>query len=150
MAAILALLLFTTAACKSTSSSADGSNPKPAGVAATSTVANSAQGTASSDTKICGTPPCMRFVSRSETKTVADTAGAHPLLSSVALHLVVGLLCGGILCVLGEGVGVSYIGEAAKQATANHECLRVRILPNGREWHLVDVTPSNQSPYCTD
>jgi predicted RNA-binding Zn ribbon-like protein len=148
IAAVLALLLFATAACKSSSSNADSGSPKPAGAGVTAT--STAAGTASSDTRICGTPPCMRFVSRSETKTVADTAGAHPLLSAVALHVVVGLLCGGILCVLGEGVGVSYIGDAAKQAVANHECLRVRILPNGREWHLVDVTPSNQSPYCTD
>ena len=144
VAAVLALLLFAAASCKSTGSSADGSPQQPAGAGVTAT------STADSDTKICGTPPCMRFVSRGDTQKIADTAGAHPLVSSLALHLVVGLLCGGILCILGEGVGVSYVGETAKTAAKDHECLRVRILPSGKEWHLVDVVPSNQSPYCTD
>jgi hypothetical protein len=92
----------------------------------------------------------MRYVSRGDTRTIASTIGAHPLISGVAMHLVVGLLCGGILCLLGEGISVTYVGDAAKHAADAHECLRVRILPNGREWHLVDVMPSNQSPDCTD
>jgi hypothetical protein len=164
--ALLALLLIATAGCQSTAVRSDGppghagnlpavaggpTAAGPTGGGPTAAKSNSdTGGTASSDTKVCGTPPCMRFVSRSETQTIADTVGAHPFLSSVATHLVVGLLCGGILCLLGEGVGVAYVGETAKHAAAAHECLRVSILPNGHEWRLVDVTASNQSPYCTD
>ncbi len=147
LAAVLALLLLACAGCQSSSGgTARADRPAAAAPAGSS----SAKTTASSDTKICGTPPCMRFVSRSDTKKIADTVGAHPFVSGVALHLVVGLLCGGILCILGEGVSVGYVADAAKNASADHQCLRVRILPNGREWHLVDVAPSNQSPYCTD
>ena len=164
LAALLGLLLVaTTAGCQSTAARGDrsgGHGDRVAAAAPSTAVSTSATtsaksggdggSTASSDTKVCGTPPCMRFVSRSETKTIAETFGDHPFLSSVAMHVVVSLLCGGILCLLGEGVSVAYVGDAAKHAAAAHECLRVRILPNGHEWHLVDVTASNQSPYCTD
>lgn len=143
LAALLALLLVASAGCRSTGAQSDGSGDRGA-------VAAAPNPSADSDTKLCGTPPCMRFVSRSQTKTIADTVGAHPFLSSVAMHAVVGLLCGGILCLLGEGVSVAYVGDAAKHAAAAHACLRVRILPDGHEWHLVDVAGSNQSPYCTD
>jgi hypothetical protein len=147
LAAVLALVLIASAGCRSSATSTD----RPAGAAQAAPAAtSSAPSTAASDTKVCGTPPCMRYVSRSDTKKIADTVGAHPYISGVALHLVVGLLCGGILCILGEGVSVGYVADAAKHAAADHQCLRVRILPNGREWHLVDVAASNQSPYCTD
>ena len=149
LAAMLALLVLLTSACRSTAASSGAQQVNPAQVhhAAPATTAPSG---AASDTQICGTPPCMRFVSRSETKTVADTVSAHPLLSAVVLHGVGLLLCGGILCVLGEGVSLAYVGKEADIASKAHECLRVRILPNGQEWRLVDIAPSNQSPYCTD
>jgi hypothetical protein len=146
LAAMLALLVLVTSACQSTAKAAGAQQVDPA------QVHNVAPTTSrpASDTQICGTPPCMRFVSRSETKTVADTVSAHPILSAVVLHGVGLLLCGGILCVFGEGVSLAYVGREAGIAAKAHECLRVRILPSGQEWRLVDISPSNQSPYCTD
>ena len=137
LAALLAVLLMATAACQPAGDNAGGSPQKPA--AAGQTASNPA-----------GTPPCMRYVSRGDTKKIADTVSAHPVISAVALHIVAGLLCGGVLCLLGAGISVVYVGHEASKATAAHECLRVRILPDGHEWRLVDITPSNQSPYCTD
>ena len=60
------------------------------------------------------------------------------------------VLCGGILCLLGEGVSLDYVGHAAKDAAAQHACMRVNILSDADKWKLVSITTSNQSPYCTD
>jgi hypothetical protein len=141
VAAVIAMLLVMMTACKSTAVG-DAAVPQPAGAAP-------AAGSAS-DTRLCGTPPCMRFVSRGETRTLKATITDHPLISAVAVHVVGTVLCGGLLCLLGEGVSLTYIGNEARTAAQNNECLRVRILPNGHEWRLVDVSPSNQAPYCTD
>lgn len=140
---LIALLVAMAAACTSAGSGSSGTSVRM--VPATATA-----GTGASDAKLCGTPPCMRFISRSDTKTIARTVANHPLASTIVVHLVGTILCGGVLCLLGEGAGLAYIGSQAKAAVAAHECLRVSILPAGRQWQLVGVAPSDQSPYCTD
>jgi hypothetical protein len=139
--ALLALTLTLTTACRSTAT-ADGSGGAPGAAAAPAPAI-------SDQTKLCGTPPCMRFLSRSETRTLQDTFTNHPIASAVAVHVVGTLLCGGVLCLLGEGVGLVYVERETKAAAAANECLRVRILPSGAEWKVVDLAPSNESPYCT-
>lgn len=156
-APLLALLTLLTAftlvfatGCQSTASgNAVGSaaaNPASAPAGAQ----NTAQTTAPDTTKLCGTPPCMRFVSRSETNTLEDTFTNHPIISAVAVHVVGSLLCGGILCLLGEGTGLVYIEHETKIAAGAHECLKVNILPSGAEWKVVDIKPSDEAPYCKD
>lgn len=149
LALILALLVVFAAACKSTSDSSSSDS----GSGGTSAVASAAPTTASSTEaqKICGTPPCVRFVSRGDTKTLSSTIADHPILSTVALHAAVVVLCGGILCLLGEGVSLDYVGHAAKDAASQHACLKVSILPDSdKKWKLVNLSASNQSPYCKD
>lgn len=111
---------------------------------------SSAAAGSSSSTKLCGIPPCDRYLSRSHTRTLANTITDHPLVSALALHVVVSLICGGVLCILGEGFALPFVDHEAHVAEQNNECLRVRILPQGHEWELVNVDASNQSPYCTD
>ncbi|WP_194896744.1 hypothetical protein [Catenulispora pinisilvae] len=144
LALILTLLMLFATACKSTADS--GSSSSSSG--GTTAVASSAP--SHDATKVCGTPPCERFVSRGDTKTLANTLTDHPILSTVALHAAVVILCGGILCLLGEGVSMEYVNRAAKDATAQHACLMVSILPDSSKWKLVSLSASNQSPYCTD
>lgn len=146
LALILTLLLVFAAACKTTADS--GSSSGSAG--GTSAVAASSAPTTEAAQKICGAPPCVRFVSRGDTKTLSTTIADHPILSTVALHAAVMVLCGGILCLLGEGVSLDYVGHAAKDATAQHACMRVNILSDSDKWKLVSITTSNQSPYCTN
>ena len=110
----------------------------------------SAAPTAGGAQKICGAPPCVRYVSRGETKTLASTLTEHPILSTVALHTAVMLLCGGILCLFGEGVSLVYVDHAAKDAAGQHACLKVSILPDNDKWKLATLSTSNQSPYCAD
>jgi hypothetical protein len=149
LAVILALLLVFAAACKSTSDSSSSGSGSGSSSGGASAVA--AAPTTSGDTqKICGAPPCVRFVSRGDTKTLAGTIADHPILSTVALHAAVMVLCGGILCLLGEGVSLDYVAHAAKDATDKHACLKVNILADADKWKLVSLTSSNQSPYCTD
>lgn len=145
LALILTLLMVFAAACKSTADSGSSSGS----VGGTTVVASSAPTTGEA-LKICGAPPCVRFVSRGESKTLADTIAAHPILSTVALHAAVTVLCGGILCLLGEGVSLDYVAHAAKDAANQHACMRVNILSNDDKWKLVSISTSNQSPYCTD
>lgn len=147
LALILTLLLVFAAACKSTadSGSSSGSSGGTSVVAASSAPTTTAEAQ-----KICGAPPCVRFVSRGNTKTLSTTIADHPVLSTVALHAAVMVLCGGILCLLGEGVSLDYVGHAAKDAAAQHACMRVNILSDSDKWKLVSITTSNQSPYCTD
>lgn len=92
----------------------------------------------------------MRFVSRGDTRTLSSTIADHPILSTVALHAAVTVLCGGILCLLGEGVSMDYVGHAAKDAASRHACLKVNLLSDNDKWKLVSLSTSNQSPYCTD
>jgi hypothetical protein len=101
-------------------------------------------------TPICGVPPCDRYLSRSETRTLNSTITDHPIASAIALHVAVGLVCGAVLCVWGEGFTLAYVQHEAQLAAQNGECLRADILPKGREWQLVRLTATNQSPYCTD
>jgi hypothetical protein len=144
LALTLTLLLLFAAGCKSTSADSSSSSGGAAAAAApTAPPSGDPQ-------NICGTPPCVRFISRGDTKTLSSTLTDHPILSTVALHAAVAVLCGGILCLLGEGVGLAYVDHTAKDAAGRHECLKVSILPDHNEWQLVNLTASNQSPYCTD
>jgi hypothetical protein len=147
LALILTLLLVFAAGCKSTADSGSSSSGSSGG---TSVVAAASTPTTNEAQKICGAPPCVRFISRGSTKTLSTTIADHPILSTVALHAAVMVLCGGILCLLGEGVSLDYVGHAAKDATAQHACMRVNILSDSDKWKLVSITTSNQSPYCTD
>lgn len=156
LALILTVLLLFAAGCKSTadssSSSGSGSSGGTSAVAAPSSARSSAPSapTTGDAQKICGAPPCVRYISRSSTSTLATTVADHPILSTVALHAAVMVLCGGILCLLGEGVSLDYVAHAAKDAANQHACLKVNILSDSDKWKLVSLTPSNQSPYCTD
>lgn len=94
-------------------------------------------------------PPCDKYLSRGDTRTLDSAISNHPIASAIALHVAVGLLCGVVLCVWGEGFTLAYVQHAAHQAARNGECLRVHILPQGREWRLVQLDETNQRPYCT-
>lgn len=145
LALILTLLLMFAAACRSTADSDSSSSGSSGGT----TVVASAP-TTSETQKICGTPPCVRYVSRGDTKTLSDTIAEHPILSTVALHAAVTVLCGGILCLLGEGISLDYVGHAAKDAASQHACMKVNIMTDADKWKLATITTSNQSPYCQD
>lgn len=146
LALVLTLLLLFAAGCKSTADSDSSSSGSSGGT----TVVASAAPTTGEAQKLCGAPPCVRYVSRGDTKTLASTLSDHPVLSTVALHAAVMLMCGGILCLLGEGVSLVYVDHAAKDAASQHACLKVSILPDSDKWKLATLTTSNQSPYCTD
>jgi hypothetical protein len=143
LALILTLLRVFAAGCKSTGSDSSSNSKGSSAVVATAPSSGDPQ-------NICGTPPCVRFISRGDTKTLSSTLTDHPILSTVALHAAVTVLCGGILCLLGEGVSLAYVDHAAKDAAGQHACLKVSILPDNDKWQLVNLTASNQSPYCTD
>ena len=98
---------------------------------------------------ICGTPPCDKYLTRSETRSLDHAVSGHPIASAIALHLVVSALCGGVLCIWGEGFSFVYVEHETHLAAQNNECLRVHVLPKGHEWQLVNLDASNQSPYCT-
>ncbi|WP_194920045.1 hypothetical protein [Catenulispora rubra] len=149
LALILTLLLVFAAACKSTADSSSGSGSSGGSSGGTTVVVSSAPTTGDAQ-KICGTPPCVRFLSRGDTSTLSSTVSDHPILSTVALHAAVMVLCGGILCLLGEGIGLDYVAHAAKDAANHHACLRVNILSDNDKWKLISLSTSNQSPYCTD
>ena len=138
------LVLAVTAGC-STMSAADSSSGSGGSSAVVSTAPS-----ASGPQKVCGTPPCVRFLSRGDTKTLSGTLTDHPVISAVAVHLAVGVLCGGILCLLGEGVSTTYVEHATKDAADQHACLKVSVLPDERQWKLVGLSASNESPYCTN
>ncbi|MEY9893489.1 hypothetical protein ABIA35_008654 [Catenulispora sp. MAP12-49] len=146
LALILTVLMLFVAACQSTADS-DSSSGSSGG---TTVVAASSAPTTGQAQKICGAPPCVRFVSRGDTKTLSTTIADHPILSTVALHAAVTVLCGGILCLLGEGVSLDYVAHAAKDAANQHACIRVNVLSDDDKWKLVSLTTSNQSPYCKD
>ena len=99
---------------------------------------------------ICGSPPCDKYLTRSETRSLDHAVSGHPIASAIALHLVVSALCGGVLCIWGEGFSFVYVEHETRVAAQNNECLRVHVLPKGHEWQLVNLDASNQSPYCTD
>lgn len=98
----------------------------------------------------CGVPPCDKYLSRGDTRTLANTISDHPIASALVLHLAVSLVCGGILCVWGEGFTLAYVDHVSHVAAQNGECLRVHVLPKGHEWQLVSLDATNQRPYCTD
>lgn len=142
MVALSALLAFTAASC--TIVPASSSSTPVAEQAATATAT-----TPSSTVKTCGTPPCDKYLSRGETRTLDKALSGHPIASAIAMHLVISTFCGGILCVWGEGVTFVYTERQAHLAAENGACLRVHVLPQGRSWQLVSLDTSNQSPYCT-
>lgn len=150
LALILTLLLVFAAACRSTADSGSSSSGSSGGMSVVASASASSSPATGEAQKICGAPPCVRFISRGDTRTLATTIADHPVLSTVALHAAVMVLCGGILCLLGEGVSLDYVGHAAKDAAAQHACMRVNILSDSEKWKLVSVTTSSQSPYCTD
>jgi len=150
LALIVALVLMLATACKSTSDSSSTSGSSGGAAVAASTTKASTSESSGGTEKICGAPPCVRFVSRGDTKTLASTLTDHPILSTVALHVAVTVLCGGILCLLGEGVSLVYVDRAAKDAANQHACLKVSLLKDGDKWRLVSLSTSNQSPYCKD
>lgn len=150
LALVLTVLLLLVAACQSNADSGSSSSGSSGGTTVVAASAPPTTGTTGQAQKICGAPPCVRYVSRGDTKTLAGTMTNHPVLSTVALHAAVMLLCGGILCLLGEGVSLVYVDHAAKDASAQHACLKVSILPDNDKWKLATLSTSNQSPYCTD
>jgi len=75
---------------------------------------------------------------------------ATDVAAAIALHLVVSAICGGIVCLWGEGVSYVYVERQTHLAAQNGECLRVHVLPQNHAWQLVSLDRSNQSPYCTD
>jgi hypothetical protein len=111
---------------------------------------SSAPAPSSSSFPICGTPPCDKYLSRSQTHNIDADIAAHSLASEIALHLVVGLVCGGFLCDWGAGLTYDYVKAQIHQAAQNDECLRVRIFPHDGSRQLVQLVPTNQSPYCTN
>jgi hypothetical protein len=135
-----ALLVITLASCTATPLSSS-STPAAQQVEPASAP--------SSSSAICGTPPCEKYLSRSETRTLDEAISGHPILSAVALHLVISAFCGGILCLWGEGASFVYVKRATHAAAQDGGCLRVHVLPQGRAWQLVSLDTSNQSPYCT-
>ncbi|HEV3171180.1 MAG TPA: hypothetical protein VGZ32_12600 [Actinocrinis sp.] len=108
-----------------------------------------AQRTTDPPTAICGAPPCDKYLTRGETRTVDHAISGHPIATAIALHLVVSAFCGGVLCIWGEGFSFVYVQHEAHVAAQNDECLRVHVLPQGHQWQLVNLDASNQSPYCT-
>jgi hypothetical protein len=141
LAVVLSALLMTTMAACTIIPASSSSTP-----AAQEAGAASAPSTSS---KICGTPPCDKYLSRGETRTLDKAITGHPIASAIALHLVISTFCGGILCVWGEGVTFVYTERQTHLAAQNGECLRVHVLPQGRAWQLVSLDTSNQGPYCT-
>ena len=152
LALLTVLVLALVTGCQSTAGdgssrgSTSGGSSSSGGEAA---AANPPKATQDS-TRLCGKPPCMRFVSRGETKNLQDTFTNHPIISAVAVHLVGSMLCGGILCLLGEGVGLGYVEHETKIAAGKDECLKVNILPSGAEWKIIDIEASDESLYCKD
>ncbi|MGH6657304.1 MAG: hypothetical protein ACRDVE_19145, partial [Actinocrinis sp.] len=94
---------------------------------------------AAAGAKTCGVPPCDQYLSRGRTRDLNDAVSGHPVLSAVAMHLVVSAFCGGILCIWGEGFTFVYVQGKVHQAAQNGQCLRVHILPQGREWQIVSL-----------
>lgn len=136
---VLSALLAVAALVGAASCSASAQDQSPA----------AAQRTTDPPPKICGTPPCDRYLTRGETRTLDRAISGHPIASAIALHLVVSAFCGGVLCIWGEGFSFVYVKEETHAAAQNDECLRVHVLPHGRQWQLVNLDASNQGPYCT-
>jgi len=134
------LLMFAVTSCTIVPAS---SSSTPAAEQAASAAAPS------ESAKICGTPPCDKYLSRGTTRTLDKALSGHPIASAIAMHLVISTFCGGILCVWGEGVTFVYTERETHLAAENGACLRVHVLPQGRSWQLVSLDTSNQSPYCT-
>lgn len=154
LALLVALTLLLATSCRSTtgaaSSQAGGSGgAQAAAPAAPVTSATSAPASNSAE-KLCGTPPCVRYLSRSDTKTLADTLNDHPLASTIAVHVALSVLCGGILCLLGEGMSMPFVEKKAHEAASQHACLKVSILPDKDKFSLMNITASNDSPGCKD
>jgi hypothetical protein len=140
-AALCALLVITLSSCTLMPGS-------PSATPAAQQVVSAPPSSASS--VICGTPPCDKYLPRSETRTLDKAITGHPVAAAIALHLVVSAICGGIVCLWGEGVSYVYVERQTHLAAQNGECLRVHVLPQNHAWQLVSLDRSNQSPYCTD
>lgn len=148
LALIVAMLVLLVTGCQSTGG-ADASSGSGGGTGGAQEAAPGAPPTVKgSPEKLCGTPPCVRFMSRGDTKSLAGTLKDHPLASTVAVHLALGVLCGGILCLLGEGVSMPFVEKKASEAADQHACLKVSILPDKDKFSLMNIAASNESPYC--
>ncbi|NUR26766.1 MAG: hypothetical protein HOV83_13145 [Catenulispora sp.] len=149
VALIVALLVLVVTGCQSTGG-ADASSGSGGGTGGAQAAAPGGPSTqAKSSEKLCGTPPCVRFLSRGDTKTLANTLKDHPLASTIAVHVALSALCGGILCLLGEGVSMPFVEKKAREAADQHACLKVSILPDKDKFSLMNIAASNESPYCT-
>lgn len=147
LALILTMLLLLVTGCKSTGAESSSGSGGAQAVVATVPAASTTTGT---QEKLCGTPPCVRYMSRSDTKSLSSTLTDHPLASTIALHVALSMLCGGILCLLGEGVSLPFVEHKAREAADQHACLKVSILPDKDKFSLMNITASNEKPYCTD
>lgn len=125
-------------------------NRSPAGIQAPAARSDPAATAPAAQAAVCGTPPCDKYLTRSETRDLDHAVSGHPIASAIALHLVVSAFCGGVLCIWGEGFSFVYVQHETHVAAQAGECLRVHVLPKGHEWQLVNLDASNQSPYCTD
>jgi hypothetical protein len=154
LALLVALTLVLATGCRSTggadASSQAGGGSGGAQAAAPAAPTTSATTASQNAEKMCGTPPCVRYLSRSDTKSLADTLNDHPLASTIAVHLALSVLCGGILCLLGEGVSMPFVEKKAHEAASQHACLKVSILPDKDKFSLMNITASNDSPGCKD
>jgi hypothetical protein len=147
----LLALSFGAVVCTAASCGFSQSAPsQPLSQQIASPAAQSPRASASAQSKTCGIPPCVEYLSRSRTRTLDRAIGGHPIASGIALHLVVSAFCGGILCELGEGVGFVYVERHVHLAAQNGECLRVNVLPKGRVWQLVGLVVTDERPGCAD
>lgn len=151
LALIVAMLVLLATSCRSTGGADASSDPGGGSGGGAQAAAPAAPTSASkSSERLCGAPPCVRYMSRGDTKSLADTLNNHPLASTIAVHIALGMLCGGILCLLGEGVSMPFVEKKAHEAADQHACLKVSILPDKDKFSLVNITASNENPYCTN
>ncbi|NUR58313.1 MAG: hypothetical protein HOV87_06410 [Catenulispora sp.] len=154
LALLVAMVVLLATSCRSTggadasSQSGGGSGGTGGAQAAAPAAPSNSASTSKSSEKLCGTPPCVRYLSRGDTKTLADTLNDHPLASTIAVHIALSVLCGGILCLLGEGVSMPFVEKKAREAANQHACLKVSILPDKDKFSLMNMTASNDSPNC--
>lgn len=142
LAALMTLLLLSTVtACAS-------------GFPDSSTTSGTSAGktTSATDTdgsiKLCGLPPCTRFVSRAEVKKLNTDVTQHTIASAVVWKVAFDILCGGILCLLGAGISYDYVQNRIKDAAGLDDCLRIQIGRSSPHSKLIQVNPSNLKPYC--
>lgn len=147
--ALCLALALVTASCASATQNKSPAALDPPAPSSTSAATSPPAAAPASTVAICGSPPCDKYLTRGETRSLDHAVSGHPIASAIALHLVVSALCGGVLCIWGEGFSFVYVEHETHLAAQNDECLRVHVLPKGHEWQLVNLDATNQSPYCT-